>query len=133
MAPWSVAPPPNSVGPIRGDEVRFESVSDSFFTFFREGASFVLVMRHLTKEEREALFPTTCHFKVIAVSIEGIHHLLNKALEKNGITDRKFQPSAQSKGGKYISYEIALELETHELMMRLDSDLRQIDGVKMVL
>jgi putative lipoic acid-binding regulatory protein len=108
-------------------------MSDSFFTFFRERASFVRVMRHLTKEEREALFPTTCHFKVIAVSIEGIHLMLNKALESNGIIDCKFQPSAQSKGGKYISYEIALELETHEVMMSIDSDLRQIDGVKMVL
>jgi len=108
-------------------------MSGSFFTFVRERASFVQVMRHLTKEERESLFPTTCHFKVIAVSLEGIHLLLNKVLESNGIIDCKFQPGAQSKGGKYISYEIALELETHELMIRLDSDLRQIDGVKMVL
>ena len=90
-------------------------------------------MRHLTKEEREALFPTTCHFKVIAVSLDGIHHLLNQALESNGIKDRKFQPSAQSKGGKYISYEIALELETHEAMMQLDLEFRRIEGVKMVL
>ena len=90
-------------------------------------------MRHLTKEEREALFPTTCHFKVITVSLEGIHLQLNRTLEANGISEHKFQPSAQSKGGKYISYEIALELETHELMMRLDQDLRAIDGVKMVL
>ena len=87
----------------------------------------------LKKEERESLFPTTCHFKVIAVSLEGIHLLLNKVLESNGIIDCKFQPSAQSKGGKYISYEIALELETHVVMMIIDSDLRQIDGVKMVL
>ncbi len=90
-------------------------------------------MRHLTKEEREALFPTTCHFKVITISLEGIHLQLNRTLEANGISDQRFQPSAQSKGGKYMSYEIALELETHELMMRLDQDLRAIDGVKMVL
>ena len=90
-------------------------------------------MRHLTKEEQEALFPTTCHFKVITVSLEGIHLLLNKALETNGINNRKFQPSAQSKNGKYMSYEIALELQTHDEMVRLDRDLRGIDGVKMVL
>ena len=105
----------------------------SFFTLQRQEARLLDVMRHLTKEEREALFPTTCHFKVITISLEGIHLLLNQALESNGISDRKFQPSAQSKSGKYTSYEIALELETHEIMMRLDRDFRSIDGVKMVL
>ncbi len=90
-------------------------------------------MRHLTPEEQEALFPTTCHFKVITVTLEGIHKLLNRALEANGIQDRKFQPSAKSAGGRYTSYEVALDLETHAEMVKIDADLRKIDGVKMVL
>ena len=90
-------------------------------------------MRHLTKEEIDKLFPTTCHFKVITVSLSGIQQELDQALVNNGITDRRFQPSAQSKGGKYMSFEIALEIQTHEKMLQLDRDFRRIDGVKMVL
>ena len=90
-------------------------------------------MRQLTKEEIDKLFPTTCHFKVITVSLSGIQQELDQALVNNGITDRRFQPSAQSKGGKYMSFEIALEIQTHEKMLQLDRDFRRIDGVKMVL
>lgn len=90
-------------------------------------------MRHLTKEEIDALFTTTCHFKVITVALEGIHQQLDKVLTENGIHDRRFQPSAQSKGGKYMSFEIALEIDRHETMLKLDREFRQIDGVKMVL
>lgn len=105
----------------------------SSFTSGTPRASLGCVMRHLTKEEREALFPTTCHFKVITISLDGIHALLNQVLANEGFEQHKFQPSAQSKGGKYMSYEVALELETHEKMMRIDLEIRKIDGVKMVL
>ena len=32
-----------------------------------------------------------------------------------------------------MSFEIALEIQTHEKMLQLDRDFRRIDGVKMVL
>lgn len=90
-------------------------------------------MRELTKEESESLFPTECHFKVICLDLIGIHKNLNNVLESIGLDGVAFQPGLKSKGGKYISFEVSLEIETHDKMLEIDQAIRSVEGVKMLL
>lgn len=90
-------------------------------------------MREPTKEDFEKLFPTECHFKVIAVDLEGVHKNLNKTLVELGMSDHAFQPANKSAQGKYISYETSIVVETHDRMREIDAALRAVEGVKLVL
>ena len=90
-------------------------------------------MRELTKAESESLFPTECHFKVICLDLIGIHKNLNQVLVDTGLQGDAFQPGLKSKAGKYISFEISLQIETHDEMLQLDQAIRSVEGVKMLL
>lgn len=97
-------------------------------------ASFILLpMREPTAEDFEKLFPTECHFKVIAVDLLGVHKNLNQCLVDLGFRDHAFQPANKSAHGKYISYETALMVETRARMKEIDAALRAVAGVKLVL
>jgi putative lipoic acid-binding regulatory protein len=84
-------------------------------------------------ENMEIEFPTECHFKVIAYDIEGVHKNLNKCLLDLGLPNHAFQPSNKSKKGKYISYEKSVVVENHARMTEIDTAIRLVEGVKMVL
>lgn len=90
-------------------------------------------MREPTEEELEKLFPTECHFKVIAMDLMGVHKNLNQCLTDLGISDHAFQPANKSEHGKYISYETSIVVESHERMKEIDAALRAVEGVKIVL
>ncbi|MBT5925180.1 MAG: DUF493 domain-containing protein [Verrucomicrobia bacterium] len=90
-------------------------------------------MRELTKKESESLFPTECHFKVICLDLIGIHKSLNNVLIEVGLEGVAFQPGLRSKKGKYISFEISLQVETHDQMLAIDQTIRSVEGVKMLL
>ena len=89
-------------------------------------------MRDLTPEEREALFPTECHFKVIAWDREGVEDRLNQTLADLGVDDR-MSTGNHSSAGTYVTYNLSLTIETHARMQEIDTALRQVNGVKMVL
>ena len=84
-------------------------------------------------ENLELEFPVECHFKVIAVDLEGVHKSLNKCLVTLDLADHAFQPSNKSKNGKYISYETSVMVTSHEQMNEIDAALKAVEGVKMVL
>lgn len=84
-------------------------------------------------ENLEIEFPTECHFKVIAVDIEGVHKSLNNCLVRLELADHAFQPSNKSKNGKYISYETSIIVRSHAQMNEIDAALKVVEGVKMVL
>ena len=90
-------------------------------------------MTDLNPEDMEALFPAQCHIKVIARDLTGVHAQLNTTLLDLGLEGVAFQPSATSKNGKYISFEISLHVETHARMREIDTALRAVEGVKLVL
>ena len=89
-------------------------------------------MQELTPEQREALFPADCHFKVIARDREGVRERLNDVLESFGMPGR-MQAGTRSSAGTYITYNISLRIETHADMQALDQAFRAVDGVRMVL
>jgi putative lipoic acid-binding regulatory protein len=84
-------------------------------------------------ENIELEFPTECHFKVIAVDLEGVHKSLNNCLIRLDLSDHAFQPSNKSRNGKYISYETSIIVESHAQMNAIDAALKAVEGVKMVL
>ena len=90
-------------------------------------------MRELTIEELESIFPAECHFKVIAMNLIGIHKRLNEVLMELGINDCAFQPGIQSRNGKYMSYDISIQVESHLREREIDHALRAVQGVKMVM
>ena len=91
------------------------------------------MFENVTDEEFEDLFPTDCHFKVIAVDLAGVHKQLNQTLVDLGFKDIAFQPGNRSAKGKYITYEIKIYVETRKLMYEIDAALKAVGGVKMVL
>lgn len=90
-------------------------------------------MRELTQEEMEALFPARCHFKVIAEDVSGVREELNAVLERLGITEVVFEEGNRSNAGRYISFNASIDVPTHEVMTQIDSGLKQVRNVKMVL
>jgi putative lipoic acid-binding regulatory protein len=54
-------------------------------------------------------------------------------LVDTGLQGVAFQPGLKSKAGKYISFEISLQIETHDEMLQLDQAIRSVEGVKMLL
>ena len=91
------------------------------------------VMPELTQEDKEQLFPAECHFKVIAVDLVGLGEKLNTILSDCGVSSDVFRPGNRSVRGKYVTYNASIYVDTHARMKQIDSALRQVDGVKMVL
>jgi putative lipoic acid-binding regulatory protein len=91
------------------------------------------MMRDLTNEERESLFPAECHVKVIALDLAGLQEELNRVLADCGFEREAFHPGTRSEKGKYISYNATIWFDTYEHMKKVDAALYSIRGVKMVL
>ena len=80
----------------------------------------------------ELEFPVDCHFKVIAEKLDGIAFVIETVLMELGITS-PLTAGNESKGGKYITFNVAVRVDSREQMNRIDAELRNIQGVKMVL
>lgn len=77
-------------------------------------------------------FPLDCHIRVVALKHDAMREVLEKALQDLGVQTR-LEEGNESAGGKYISFYFDVRIETLEFMKRIDAELRQVDGVVMVL
>jgi putative lipoic acid-binding regulatory protein len=86
----------------------------------------------IDKKEPELEFPLDCHFKVIAEDLENMHFVIETVLMGLGVS-APLTEGNKSGGGKYISFNITVRVKSREQMNQIDSELRNIQGVKMVL
>ncbi len=84
------------------------------------------------KTEPELEFPLDCHFKVIAEDLEKMHFVIETVLMGLGVS-APLTEGNKSKGGKYATFNITVRVDSREQMNQIDTELRNIQGVKMVL
>lgn len=84
------------------------------------------------KTESPLKFPVECHFRIIAEDHENMHFVIETVLMGLGINDTLEQANT-SKKGKYVSFSVSTTVESSEILSKIDSELRNIQGVKMVL
>lgn len=89
-------------------------------------------MNDMTPEQAAEIFPTECHFKIITYDVSGVADRLNRVLIDKNHPER-VRPGHHSTGGKYLTYNVSLVIETLEIMRELDNAFRSVDGVRMVL
>lgn len=89
-------------------------------------------MTHEPFGDEKLQFPLDCQYRVIAENIPNIHFVIETVLMEHGVT-APLTPQNQSHGGKYQSFLVIVRVESQEEMNRIDSALRNIVGVKMVL
>lgn len=82
--------------------------------------------------EEQLKFPLVCHYKVIAINQENMHFVVETVLLEMGITAPLTKGNV-SENKKYITYNLSIEVRNKEEMALVDSELRNIEGVKMVL
>lgn len=80
----------------------------------------------------EALqFPVECHYKIIAEGA-GVRVLLEIALIELGITSTLVTGNHSSQG-KYVTFNFDWTVDSFQAMQRIDTRLRAVKGVRMVL
>ena len=77
-------------------------------------------------------FPLKCQYRIIAEKRKGMHFVIETVLQQLGVTS-PLMKGAESGGGKYESFNVEVVLESLERMNKIDSELRDIEGVRMVL
>jgi putative lipoic acid-binding regulatory protein len=83
-------------------------------------------------DSERLLFPLDMQFRIIAENRNGMHFIIETVLMQEGITSA-LRNENKSEGGKYLSFSVDVRIESREMMTRIDSALRNILGVKMVL
>ncbi|MBU3758766.1 MAG: DUF493 domain-containing protein [Candidatus Omnitrophica bacterium] len=77
-------------------------------------------------------FPLDCQFRIIAESHEHMAFVIETVLMEIGVS-APLKRQNVSNGGKYQSYLVIVRVESADHMNRIDSALRNIAGVRMVL
>lgn len=77
-------------------------------------------------------FPVMCYYKVIAEDLPGMEFIIETVLIENHVKSPAIQGN-KSAGGKYITYNIEVYVNSLETMNAIDAALRNIKGVRMVL
>ena len=77
-------------------------------------------------------FPVECHFKVIAEDLPDVHQALDRTLREHGL-GVSFIRGNSSGQGTYVTYNVTLMINSLEQMNEIDSSLRKVAGVRMVL
>ena len=77
-------------------------------------------------------FPLECQFRVIAEDQENLALVIETVLMQLGVEVPVVRGN-ESKSGTYVSYSITTVVQSREEMTRIDTELRNIAGVKMVL
>ncbi len=77
-------------------------------------------------------FPLECQFRVIAEDQEKMAFVIETVLMQLGVEVPVVRGN-ESKSGTYVSYSITTVVQSREEMTRIDTELRNIAGVKMVL
>ena len=84
------------------------------------------------KTEPKLEFPLDCHFKVIAEDLENMHFVIETVLMGLGVNS-PLTAGNKSEGRKYITFNVSVRVNSREQMNQIDAELRNIQGVKMVL
>ena len=83
--------------------------------------------------EEKLKFPLTCQFRIIAEGVpKDIQKNLQQELLKLKITVPVLEQN-QSKGGRYQSFSVDLQVDSQEMMNQIDRVLRAVPGVRMLL
>ncbi len=80
----------------------------------------------------ELIFPLDCQYRIIAEDIPNIHFVIETVLIGLGVTTPLKFGQFSSKG-KYITFSVDVKILSREMMYEIDAQLRQIQGVRMVL
>ena len=80
----------------------------------------------------ELEFPVVCHVKVIADKKEGIQGMIESVLSGADIKTDVTAGNSSAKG-KYLTYNLSFTADSKEIMEKVDTEIRALDGVKMVL
>ena len=83
-------------------------------------------------ENVELQFPVECHFRVLAENQPNMAFVIETVLMELGV-QAPLQQGNVSANGKYISFTFTTVVESRDAMNRIDSELRSILGVKMVM
>ena len=77
-------------------------------------------------------FPLDIQYRVIAEDLEKMAFVIETVLMQLGV-DAPVVRGNKSKSGTYVSFSVNTRVESREQMNRIDTELRAIAGVKMVL
>lgn len=83
-------------------------------------------------EGEEIQFPVLCYYKVIAEDLPGMEFIIETTLIENHVKTPAIKGN-RSSGGKYVTYNIEVYVNSLETMNKIDAALRAIKGVRMVL
>lgn len=87
----------------------------------------------MTSTDPPALdFPQHCHVKVVAEDTDEMLSRLEAVLLRIDIRET-ISPGQASSGGRYRTYNLSLEVASLEQMRLIDSELRAVEGVRLVL
>ena len=78
------------------------------------------------------IYPAECHFRIIVVGNFDADAKLQQALAACEITS-KLGPGGVSAGGKFRSLQVTVRVKDRAELVRLDRELRAVEGVRMVL
>lgn len=82
--------------------------------------------------EEEINFPVEVHFRIVCESRLEVSAHVMVAADELGLSE-ELKTGNQSRGGKYLSYQLSTVVNSKEEMNRIDQTFRAVDGVKMVL
>ena len=85
---------------------------------------------HFGEEEIE--FPVEVHFRIVCDSSLEVSAQVMVAADELGFSE-KLKLGNQSRGGKYLSYQLSTVVNSKEEMNKIDQTFRAVEGVKMVL
>ncbi len=77
-------------------------------------------------------FPVNCHYKIIAEDVPGLAAEIEKIFAEVNI-EARFSRTGRSDRGKYVTYSAEITIHSLELMRFIDTAVRKLKGVKVVL
>ena len=77
-------------------------------------------------------FPCECHFRIITENLENMYFTIETVMICLGINSPLKKLNTSGKG-KYLSFGFTVVVDSKETMNKIDMELRNILGVKMVM
>ena len=78
------------------------------------------------------IYPADCHFRIIVAGDFRADAQLQQVLAACAITSA-LAPGGVSKGGRFRSLQVTVRVKDRAELVRLDRELRAVEGVRMVL
>lgn len=82
--------------------------------------------------ETDLTFPVECNFRIIAEDLKNMHFVVETVLISLGVHEPLEQGNS-SAGGTYISLNVTTTVASREALTLIDTELRSIQGVRMVM